>query len=232
MLLRDVLNIAVVDDHEMVRKAFVTMLASWPHGKVVLTAGNGLDYENRCANGPRIDLAIVDLMMPVRDGYETMVRMARFQPDTIPAALTFEPTDTATRKAMRAGARCVWGKDVEEADLLRDLDLLRTTGLCVTPIMRQQLGADGRLLPDETPESIARRFTDKEREFICAFCSVPHHSMAEVAKVMGISVNTARDYCKRVYDILGVDNAVEFYRVAVMWKLHEWTPPHKRRPGR
>lgn len=232
MLLRDVLNIAVVDDHEMVRKAFVTMLASWPHGKVVLTAENGLDYENACATGPRIDLAIVDLRMPVRDGYETMVRMGRFQPDTIPTALTFDPTDTATRKAMRAGARCVWGKDVQEADLLRDLELLRTTGMCVTPIMRQQLGADGRLLPDETPESIARRFTDKEREFICAFCSVPGHSMAEVAKDMGISLHTARGYCKTVYDILGVDNAVEFYRVAVMWKLHEWTPPNKRRPGR
>lgn len=232
MVLRDVLNIAVVDDHEMVRNAFRRMLERWPHGKVVLTAENGRDYENACANGPRIDLAIVDLRMPVCDGYETMVRMARFQPDTIPTALTFDPTNAVTRKAMLAGARCVWGKDVKQADLLRDLELLRTTGMCVTPIMRQQLGADGRLLPDETPERIARRFTDKEREFVCAFCSVPGHSMAEVAKDMGISLHTARDYCKAVYDKLEVDNAVELYRVAVMWKLHEWTPPHKRRPGR
>ena len=67
------LRIAVVDDHEMTRTGLARFFTDWPHGQVVLEAENGLDYERQVADVGHIHVALVDLKMPKRDGYDTIV---------------------------------------------------------------------------------------------------------------------------------------------------------------
>ncbi|MCB0814804.1 MAG: response regulator, partial [Flavobacteriales bacterium] len=67
-------------------------LNEWPQGSVVLAAANGLEYEQRCREAGPIDLVIVDLHMPVRDGWETLRWIAQHQPDTKAIALSFDQT--------------------------------------------------------------------------------------------------------------------------------------------
>ena len=67
--------ILVVEDHDSARTALTKMLSS--KGYDVAEAQNGSDALAQLATGPRPDLILLDLMMPVMDGWEFMKRQRR-----------------------------------------------------------------------------------------------------------------------------------------------------------
>jgi CheY-like chemotaxis protein len=68
-------RILVVEDHDSVRTALTKLLSST--GYDVMEAPNGSDALAQLASGPRPDLIVLDLMMPVMDGWEFMKRQRR-----------------------------------------------------------------------------------------------------------------------------------------------------------
>jgi len=68
-------RILVVEDHESARAALTKLLSST--GYDVVEAPNGSDALAQLAKGPRPDLIVLDLMMPVMDGWEFMKRQRR-----------------------------------------------------------------------------------------------------------------------------------------------------------
>jgi CheY-like chemotaxis protein len=67
--------ILVVEDHDSARTALTKLLSS--RGYDVAEAPNGSEAMAHLANGPRPDLILLDLMMPVMDGWEFMKRQRR-----------------------------------------------------------------------------------------------------------------------------------------------------------
>jgi CheY-like chemotaxis protein len=67
--------ILFVEDHESVRTAVTALLSSM--GFKVVQASNGREALAVLAKGPRPDLILLDLMMPVMDGWEFMKRQRR-----------------------------------------------------------------------------------------------------------------------------------------------------------
>jgi CheY-like chemotaxis protein len=67
--------ILVVEDHDSARTALTKLLSST--GYDVIEAHNGSDALAKLANGPRPDLILLDLMMPVMDGWEFLQRQRR-----------------------------------------------------------------------------------------------------------------------------------------------------------
>jgi len=67
--------ILVVEDHDSARMALKKLLSST--GYDVIEAPNGSDALAQLASGPRPDLILLDLMMPVMDGWEFMKRQRR-----------------------------------------------------------------------------------------------------------------------------------------------------------
>lgn len=124
----ETLRLAVVDDHFIYRRGLVDILKEWPRGQVALQAANGCEYERDCANVPRIHIALVDLHMPVRDGFQTTSWISRNQARTLVLGLTEKPTDTEVLRALRTGAHGVVCKSVCDERLLRAMDQLDRIG--------------------------------------------------------------------------------------------------------
>ena len=133
------LRIAVVDDHEMVRRGLVNLLLDWPHGQVVLEAEDGIDYEKQVALVGHIHVAIVDLQMPHRDGYDTMHWIARHHPRTRTLGLSYNPTDAAVHKALRCGACGLLPKTVQRAELHTAILRTHTEGFHFNELVDRQL---------------------------------------------------------------------------------------------
>lgn len=133
------LRIAVVDDHQVVRRGMVNLLDGWPHGQVVLEAEHGLDHEKQVADVGHIHVAIVDLSMPISDGYDTMLWIAKHHPRTRTLGLSYEPTDAAVHKALRCGACGVLPKTMERAELHTAILKAHTEGFHYNALVDRQL---------------------------------------------------------------------------------------------
>jgi len=67
--------VLVVEDHEFAREALAALLAS--EGYDVIEAENGREALAAMAKGAHPDVILLDLMMPVMDGWEFMKRQRR-----------------------------------------------------------------------------------------------------------------------------------------------------------
>ena len=63
-----VIRVAVVDDQQLVRDGFGLILGSQPDIQVAVQAEDGRQFLDAVRRDPRIDVALVDIRMPVLDG--------------------------------------------------------------------------------------------------------------------------------------------------------------------
>jgi DNA-binding NarL/FixJ family response regulator len=81
-------TIAIADDHALFRQAAVTILSQVGF-RVILEASDGLDLLNLLSHSASLpDISILDIEMPVMDGYETARRLKRDYPSIKIVALT------------------------------------------------------------------------------------------------------------------------------------------------
>ncbi len=198
------LRIAVIDDHWITRKVLADLVAEWPQGEVVLEAENGLDYEEQLPQAGTIDLAIVDLIMPKRDGFETIAWIREHQPTVRTLAITFDPRDELVHGALQSGAHGILGKGLSPNELYAALEALRTTGHYANDLMMRQLNH----VPDpNSPLALRKRLEQalapRELEFGKHYVDEKSPSRLDIAKTMDISPHTAESYRRSLMEKTG-----------------------------
>jgi len=63
-------TIALVDDHELLRSGLAAIVNSIEGYRVILEADNGQVLIQNLKNKPAPDIILLDITMPVMDGYE------------------------------------------------------------------------------------------------------------------------------------------------------------------
>ncbi len=99
------LRVVVVDDQQLVREGFALILGAQPDIEVAGQFENGSQLLDAVAADPRIDVALVDIRMPVLDGLSATRALAALPhaPDVI-VVTTFD-SDEYVLDAVAAGAR-------------------------------------------------------------------------------------------------------------------------------
>ncbi len=114
-------KILVVDDRQMVRDVIARVLQQW--GYTVDLAKNGRDALNRFAADPA-DLVVLDMFMPVMNGFEALAVFRRRYPDTKVLAMSgggeFVMED-ALAKAKKLGAHAVLAKPFLLEEMLENI---------------------------------------------------------------------------------------------------------------
>lgn len=108
-------QIAIVDDEHSVRRALERLLRS--AGMSVEVFASGAEFlaarENRA-----FDCVVLDLHMPVLNGFEVLQRLARAQSSVGVVAITGHDTPEAGARALAAGALACLLKPIDEQVLL------------------------------------------------------------------------------------------------------------------
>lgn len=109
-----------MDDQELVRAGFVSLLAAEPGLEVVGEAGQG-EEAVRMVRASRPDVVLMDVRMPVLNGIEATRRITADPAcaDTKVVVLTTFGLDEYVFGALRAGAIGFLLKDTPPAELLR-----------------------------------------------------------------------------------------------------------------
>jgi DNA-binding NarL/FixJ family response regulator len=77
--MKNQLTIAVVDDHALIRKAVNFRLKGMGYN-VVIEAENGKQFLDKLEESPSPDLCLLDINMPVMDGFETALHLKKKWP--------------------------------------------------------------------------------------------------------------------------------------------------------
>ena len=112
-------RILLVDDDSMVRDSLNDVLVS--EGYVVLPAANGQQALDLAA-GLSIDLVLLDLNMPVKNGWDTFEQLTREHPLVPIIIVTARPNQIFT--VLNAGAGALLEKPMDIPTLLRTMEKL------------------------------------------------------------------------------------------------------------
>ncbi|MBL7955431.1 MAG: response regulator transcription factor [Flavobacteriales bacterium] len=217
----DRVRMAVIDDHPAMRIGLISIVDKWEKGLALLEAENGEDYEKKVANVGPIDIAIVDLSMPIRDGFATLEWMRANQPSTKALVLSFDVTPAAVRKAFRAGACGLLDKTANLAEYHHAFDSILSFGSYTSEQNRNML-LEAEPLPDPSERPHARILSalcPRELEFLRQACAPDDPSLLVIAQRMGITRNTAEGYRKSVYSTFGVSSRQGLFRAGKQWNL-------------
>jgi DNA-binding NarL/FixJ family response regulator len=199
------LNIAVVDDHLLVRRGVADLLSGWPHGQIVLEASDGVDYAKRSAEVGHIHIALVDLHMPRRNGFETIRWITKEQPRTRTIALCDGPSTADVQRLLRLDTRGVLCKNCTAAELHRAMQDVHVNHFHYNTHVSKALR---REVQDEQqrkhPDTRWASLTPTEREVILLYTHAAVPNLTAVAERLGMKYHTAETHRRNAYKKLGI----------------------------
>jgi len=109
-------KIAIVDDHEFFRSGLKLALKRNKTYELAFDAPNGADFLEKMKSDP-VDLVLLDLKMPIMDGYETSLRLKELYPDVKIIILSMFDNSEYVQKLIEAGVNGFILKNIGKQEL-------------------------------------------------------------------------------------------------------------------
>ena len=207
-------RIYFVDDHPLVREWLASMVALEPDLEVCGQAGEAAPALAAVPQA-RPDLMVVDLSLPRGSGLHLIKEMRAEFPEVRLLVLSMHDEASVAERAFRAGAHGYAVKS-ESGPLI--IDGIRTVlegKFYTSPSLTAQLA--GRMFASgarsgESPEEL---LSDREMEVFRL--RGKGRSPKEIADRLHVSVKTVGSYDARIKEKLGLADAGELMREAVLW---------------
>ena len=111
--------ILVVEDNDVAREGLAVVLRREGYG--VLTAANGEEALSHLRAGPRPDLILLDMLMPVLDGWHFLERLKREGPESPVPIIITTSTILSPEWALANGCQGFLHKPIEGQTLLEEV---------------------------------------------------------------------------------------------------------------
>ncbi len=216
-------SIALVDDHHLMRSGLVATVNNLGGFRVTIEAGHGRELIDALMNNAAPAIAIVDLNMPVMDGYETLAWLRANRPQMLTLALTFDPADDALVRAVRSGARGFLLKNTRPELLKTALDSLLRTGYYYTDETQEtiQRYTESVVMGPLTREDLLASITPRELEFLRLVCDEREFTYDIIAQRMDIHRRTVDNFRIELFKKFKVKSKTGLVLFAMRWKLLE-----------
>ncbi len=200
-------RVMIADDHQIVRQGLRALLEKAGHA-VVAEASNGREAVDLVAANP-VDIAVLDLLMPVLNGVDAARELVRIAPQTRTILLTMHADRPYVVEAMQAGAKGYVLKTQAAEDLVRAIDEVSRGAVYISPGVAVSL-VDAILDRDE---SGAKDLTARERQILQLIAE--SKSTKQIARILDISYKTAESHRSRLMKKLDIHETAGLVRYAV-----------------
>lgn len=209
------INVALVDDHTLIREGIKMLIQSLPGYSVVLECSNGKELTDKLsASGNRIDIILLDVRMPEMDGYETAAWLSKHRPDIKILALSTMDEETSIIKMIQNGAKGYVLKNVAPEELKRAVsDVLQKGFYFNEQVSQKVIGSLQGILNNNSTVSTLLQLNENEKQFIHLACT--EMSYAEIAREMNLSPRTIDGYRDTLFEKFEVKTRVGLVLFAV-----------------
>jgi DNA-binding NarL/FixJ family response regulator len=188
-------RVVLVDDHRLFRKGMVELVNGFPGYTVEWEAGNGKEFTQHISPQNLPDVVLLDISMPVMDGFETARWMEQRFPDVKILALSMYNDDKTILKMLQSGVNGYVLKNADPSELELALKILENEG-CYFP------KSIGKFL-DPVPGAKEMVLTERENEFLRLACSeLPYKSFSPFLKVHPRTVEAIRETLFRKLEVV------------------------------
>ncbi len=196
-------TVAIVDDHLLFAGSLEKLINSFDSFRVVFHAKNGKDLQEHIKKGDALpDVILLDINMPIMDGFETAEWLSENYPKIKILALSMEDDEQTILKMLRKGAKGYLLKDIHPDVLNVALQELIDKGFYHSEKVSETLLHSISL--DEENELLT--FKDNELTFIQLACS--EMTYKEIADIMHLSPKTIDGYRHDLFSRLKIKNRV------------------------
>lgn len=206
-------NLALIDDHVLMRTGLSGLLKNLDH-EVIIEAGNGEQFIQQLNPLQLPDLVLVDVNMPVMNGYETSVWLKHNYPDVKVLALSMHEHETTIIRMIKAGARGYILKDCEPQQLQLAINEVLSKGFFFSDIVNGKLIHAIRNADEEgNAISLLAHLSEKEITFLKYACT--ELTYKEIAEKMFVSPRTIDGYRDILFDKLQIKTRVGLVLFAI-----------------
>ena len=196
------IKVLVADDHKIVRIGLVSLLKTVKDLEVVGEASDG-NEAIALAQQTRPDVAVIDLMMPQKDGVAATAEIHALLPETRILILTTFGTSDGIARALASGAI---GAVMKTAD-----DRLLIEAIREVAAGHRYLSEDiQRLLADDPP---IPELTERQSEILRSIAR--GLTNADIAKLLGIREDSVKKLVATVCAKIGAANRTEAAVIAL-----------------
>lgn len=207
------MRILVADDHEVVRKGLVGLLANRPDWQVCAEARNGREAVKLAARF-RPDVAILDLSMPELNGLEATRQIRHDVPETEVLVFSMYENEQFVRDLLSAGARGYVLKSDVATQLLTAVETVAHHKPFFTSNVAETILGGFLKLSKMAPEAdVPSILTTREREIVQLLAE--SKSNKEISTTLGISVKTVQTHRATIMRKLGINSIVELVHYAI-----------------
>lgn len=199
------IKVIMADDHLLLRNALATLINNSDSCKVVAEASNGKELMEAISKDNYPDIAIVDLNMPVMDGYETAMHLQKHHPDIKVLMLTMYDSELALIRLLKAGVKGFMKKDIHPKELLFAIQSVHENGYYYSAHTSSKLAGLFRG-QDDMPILEKITLSESEIEFLKHVCS--EQTYKEIAFELGMNPRAIDGMRDNLFNRLDVKSRV------------------------
>ena len=219
---QDVIRVMLVDDDEQIQQALKAAIETHPELKLL---GQAYTLKEAMLLVPSLkpDVVLVDLGLPDGSGLELITHIHQHMPNCESMVLTVFGDESHVISSIEAGATGYLTKDTRITEIVERLKQLRAGGSPISPLIARRLLNQFRGSLSSQPQGDENAWagapdaglsqvesgeftplSDREQEVLEMVAK--GFMQAEIASMLGVSINTVSTYVKRIYKKLAVNS--------------------------
>jgi two-component system invasion response regulator UvrY len=204
-------RLIVVDDHAIVRRGIVQVLAEHPDVLVVAEAHDYASLRAELKKHGEPDVLVMDVGLPGKNGIDILKALREDHPRLKVLIVSMYPEDQYAVRAFRAGAFGYLNKASAPEKLLDALSQVIAGKKYVTPEIAQAL-IENLNAPED---SAAPHEKLSDREFQTLKLIASGKRLADIADALALSPKTVSVYRARILEKMGMSNNAELTHYAI-----------------
>lgn len=207
------INIVLVDDHDLVRSGIKRILDDVPGIKVVGEARSG-EEAVKIARDAKPNVVLMDVKMPGIGGLEATRKLLRADPDVKIIIVTVYNNDVFPTRFIQAGALGYLTKGASMDEMIHAIRAVHSGQKYISPEIASQIALKSLTDSNKAPFDIL-----SERELQVLMMITKGIKVGEISEKLHLSPKTVNSYRYRIFEKLSVKNDVELTHLALRYGL-------------